>query len=395
MKDDSDTATSGEKTEAEAPARKKSKRSKSDSSKQRSSTQRTAPATAVPAPAANKPSSSGNTNAILFAVLALALGGAGGWFLRDAKAAEVVDASPDAVGSASPAGSSGVCGSWAAKVCEGIGAESEPCQQAQAAAALLPDTACDQALKDVPATLAKAKNARSACDELVKKLCADIGPDTETCKMVTEQTPNFPVSRCTGILTQYDDVLAELKQQEKAKQPLSPEVAKKIAAGDGPSFGPKDAKVTVVEFSDFECPYCAEAAKTLTALKEKYGEKVRFVFRQFPLSFHKEAQVAAEASLAAHAQGKFWAFHDTVFENQSTLSRESLEKHAAEVGLDVAKFKKALDDGTYTDAVKADMKLAEELPVSGTPTVIVGTKRVEAPTVEDISKEIDAQLAAE
>lgn len=387
MKDDSDSAKRDDKTELEAPLRKKTKK------RGKSSSRSTAPVTATPAPAPAKTGKAGNTNTILFAVLALALGGAGGWFLRDAKAAETVEAGPDAVSPASPAGSSSVCGGWATKVCEGVGAESEPCQQAQAAAALLPDAACDQALKDVPGTLAKAKNARSACDELVKKLCADLGPETETCKMVTEQTPQFPVSRCTGILAQYDDVLGELKQQEKAKQPLSAEVAAKIAAGDVPSFGPKDAKVTVVEFSDFECPYCAEAAKTLTALKEKYADKsVRIVFRQFPLSFHKQAQLAAEASLAAHAQGKFWAFHDKVFENQSALDRASLEKHAADVGLDVAKFKKALDEGTFTEAVKGDMKLAEELPVSGTPTVVVGTKRIESPSVEEISKEIDAQL---
>lgn len=348
-------------------------------------------AQAAPAEPPPPPKKASNTNAILFAILALCAGLAGGWFLRDAKAAEEVTASPDAAGSASP-GDAGLCANWATKVCEGVGEKAEACSQAKAAAAFLPDGACVTAMADLPATVEKAKAVRGVCEQLVEKACKDIGEDTETCKMVREKTVEFPVSECQRMMQNYDKLLKELKDMERRNAPLTAEQAKQIAAGDVPAFGPADAKVTVVEFSDFECPYCAMAAETMMALKEKYGDKVRFVFRQFPLSFHKQAQLAAEASLAAHAQGKFWAFHDKVFENQKELDRESLEKHAKAVGLDMAKFKKDLDDHTYEKAVKDDLKLGEAVGVSGTPSFFVGDKRVGEPSVEGISKVIDEQL---
>ena len=372
MKDE-DKATS-----ESSPTRKKKK-------KKRSRAQAAVAAPPPPPPKAN------NTNAILFAVVALAAGGAGGWFLRDAKAAEDVSPTPD-TGGAAAAGSAGVCGDWAQKVCEGVGEENEACGQAKAAAGLLPEGACGSALADLPATVEKAKAARSTCDQLVEKACADLGKETETCKLVAAKTASFPASQCKQMLENYDKVLGELKQMEKQNAPLEPADAAKIAAGDIPSFGPKDAALTVVEFSDFECPYCARAAETMKALKEKYGDKVRFVFRQYPLSFHKKAQLVAEASLAAHAQGKFWEFHDKVFENQQNIERENLEGYAKDVGLDMAKFKAALDDKTFEQTVKDDFKLGSDVGVGGTPSFFVGAKRVSEPSVEAISAMIDEQL---
>jgi protein-disulfide isomerase len=129
-------------------------------------------------------------------------------------------------------------------------------------------------------------------------------------------------------------------------------------------------------------------------LKEKYGTQVHVVFRQFPLSFHKEAHLAAQASLAAHAQGKFWEFHDKLFEDQSKLARPGLEASAKAVGLDMAAFNKALDDKTYQATVDADVKLGEEVMVNGTPTLFMNGKRISDPTnFEAISKAIDAALA--
>jgi protein-disulfide isomerase len=128
-------------------------------------------------------------------------------------------------------------------------------------------------------------------------------------------------------------------------------------------------------------------------LKAKYGDKVHFVFRQFPLSFHQNAHISAEASLAANAQGKFWEFHDKLFANQQKLDRESLEGYAKELGMNVADFKKALDDKTYAAAVDAEQKLGEEVAVDGTPTMFMNGKRVTNPTdLAELSKEIDAAL---
>jgi protein-disulfide isomerase len=214
--------------------------------------------------------------------------------------------------------------------------------------------------------------------------------------MVKTHTKTFPPERCEMMLGRYAEVLADLKKQEDRNKPLSPEKLASLTAGDVPSFGPKDAKVTIVEFSDFECPFCSKAASTVTEVKKKYGDKVHFVFRQFPLSFHPNAHVASQAALAAHAQGKFWQFHDKLFENQKKLDRESLEGYAKELGLDVAKFKKALDDKTYAPAVDAEMKLGEGVAVDGTPTMFLNGARVGNPSdIGELSKEIDAALKAQ
>lgn len=349
-------------------------------------------------PGAATPPPQGGASGWLFALVGLVAGGAIGWFAHDlsAKKATDADAQPDPAAVATgTAGASGPCDAWAEKLCAEVGAQSEGCGQARAAAGVLPPSACNDAMANLPATLTKLKAARSSCDELMTKACNDLGKDTETCKMVEEKTPQFPAERCKQMLEQYDQVIKELKQMEARNAPLSPELAAEQAKGDRPSFGPEDAPFTIVEYSDFECPYCSQAAKTVTQLKEKYGDKVRFVFRQYPLPFHKNAQLAAEASLAAHAQGKFWPFHDKLFENQRALSREDLEKYAEEVGLDMAKFKKALDEHTYADEVKADMELGEKVGVSGTPTMMVGVHRVQNPTdVASVSAIVDRELGA-
>ena len=112
------------------------------------------------------------------------------------------------------------------------------------------------------------------------------------------------------------------------------------------------------------------------------------------LSFHPDAHLASQASLAAAEQGKFWEYHDKLFENQQQLKREHLEKYAKELDLDMSKFKKALDSGEFKDEVDADVKLGEEVAVSGTPTMFLNGKRVSNPTSADvISKEIDEALS--
>jgi len=287
------------------------------------------------------------------------------------------------------------CEQYAEKLCAEMGPESPTCASTKATLDVLPPAACAAGLSDVAFTKTKLTEARKSCDELSTKLCKDVGDATETCNMVKTQTKNFPADRCKSMLDNYAAVLADLKKMEMRNQPLAPEKFASIAQGANlPSFGPTDAKVTIVEFSDFECPYCSRAASAAKQIKEKYGTKVRFVFRQFPLSFHPNAHVAAQASLEANAQGKFWEFHDKMFENQKALDRASLEASAKAVGLDVTKLKKALDDKTHAATVDAELKLGEEVAVDGTPTMFLNGKRVANPTDFDtISKEIDAALA--
>jgi len=242
-------------------------------------------------------------------------------------------------------------------------------------------------------TLGKVKEQRKLCDQLASKLCGEIGKETDTCKLVETQTKQFQPERCKMMFDHYQEVLAELKKMEEKNKPLSPEVQSKIAASDAPSFGPPNAKVTVVEFSDFQCPFCSRAASVLTQLREKYGSQVRFVFRQFPLSFHKNAQLAAQAALAANAQGKFWEYHDLLFKNQSALKEPALEKYAQELALDPAKFKGALNDKSTADKVAADTALGNLAGVQGTPTMFVNGKRIQNPTsFDDVSKAIESAL---
>jgi protein-disulfide isomerase len=336
------------------------------------------------------------TPVALVAALALAAGGAGGWFARDANARQKAASSTAAPASsaAAPAGG-GVCGEWAGAVCARAGETSEGCAKAKAAASLLSAAACTAAKADVDATITKLKAARASCETLVEKLCADLGPQTKTCGMVREKTGEFPAERCKEMLDQYAGVIGELKELEQANAPITADLARRQSTGDAPGFGPADAKLTVVEYSDFQCPFCGRAATVVDKLKEKYGSKVRFVFRQFPLDMHPDAQLTAEAALAAQAQGKFWAFHDLVFGHQRELSRADLEKYAKEAGLDVAKFKAALDAHTYAAAVKADRDMGIEAKVNGTPSMFIGAQRAENPTDFDaLAKEIDQKLSA-
>ncbi len=285
------------------------------------------------------------------------------------------------------------CPKLAEKFCSELGKETPSCEAAKSTLELLSDKACSAGLKDFEATKGKLKKQGKKCDELVEKLCAGVGTETDSCKLVKEKTKEFPPAQCAVMLGQVDEIVKELKQQEKANQPLDAEAQAKIAASDAPSFGPPDAKVTLVEFSDFECPYCSRAGAVTKQIKEKYGNKVRFVFRQFPLSFHQSAQGAAEASLAAHAQGKFWEMHDKMFENQRSLDRASLEGYAKDLKLDVAKFKAALDTKQNEERVKADIALGGEVAVQGTPTLFINGKRVNNPTdFGEVSKAIDSAL---
>ncbi|MGE5788221.1 MAG: DsbA family protein [Myxococcales bacterium] len=297
--------------------------------------------------------------------------------------------------SAKPAGPelTSQCQEYVDRLCEKVGKQSSTCTDMTKAAELLSPAACTAAKRDIKYTADKLAEKRKSCDTLVTRLCGELGKTTETCKMVETHTKNFPPERCKMMLERYPEVLADLKRMEDQNKPLSPDKQAAIAKNDAPSFGPQDAKVTIVEFSDFQCPFCSRGANAVTDIKKKYAGKVRVVFRQFPLSFHDKAHLAAEAALAAHAQGKFWEFHDKMFANQSALDRASLEKFAGELGLKVDAFKKALDDKTYAAQVDADMKMGTDVGVQGTPSMFINGKKVQNATdSEAIGKTIDELL---
>ena len=287
----------------------------------------------------------------------------------------------------------GPCAEFVNSICDKAGKESTTCQSVMATAELLSPAACKAASKDASYALQKLAEQRKICDQLTSRLCKDIGENSATCKMVRTQTKTFPPDRCATMIGHYDDVLADLKRMDAANQPLGAPLQAALAKGDAPSFGPADAKVTMVEFSDFQCPYCSKAAEVTHKIKEKYSKQVHFIFRQFPLSFHDKAHGAAEAGMAANAQGKVWQMHDLMFANQGALDRESLDKYAKQAGLNLATFKKAMDSKQYLAAVDADVKLGGEAAVNGTPSLFLNGARIQDPTNYDaVSGMIEAAL---
>jgi protein-disulfide isomerase len=140
--------------------------------------------------------------------------------------------------------------------------------------------------------------------------------------------------------------------------------------------GNKNAKITIVEFSEFQCPFCSRVNPTISQIQKEYGDKVRIVFKHNPLSFHKDAPLASEAALAAAAQGKGWEMHDILFKNQRALKRAELEKYATELGLNMDQFKSDLTAGKFKAQVAADQKLATELKARGTPHFFVNGRRL-------------------
>jgi len=327
-------------------------------------------------------------NASLAGMSALLILFAAGSFSSGCKSTGKDSAAKSAAGAAT-----GPCAEFVKTVCDKAGKESSTCQHVTATVELLSPAACKAASKDSGYALQKLADQRKVCDHLSSRLCKDIGEKSDTCKMVETQTKTFPPDRCAMMIEHYADVLADLKRMEAANQALGAPLQATLAKGDAPSFGPADAKVTMVEFSDFQCPYCSKAAEVTRKIKDKYSSKVRFVFRQYPLSFHDKAHVAAEAGMAANAQGKFWQMHDLMFANQSALDRESLDKYAKQAGLNVATFKKALDTKQYVAAVDADIKLGGEASVNGTPSLFLNGSRIQDPTNFDaLSAAIETAL---
>jgi protein-disulfide isomerase len=191
----------------------------------------------------------------------------------------------------------------------------------------------------------------------------------------------------------YVDLVDSLTKQTPVVTMLDPPRAV-VPMDDDPMRGPKDAPVQIVMFSDYECPFCSRVEETMAQVRSKYGEQVVVVFRDFPLSFHKNAQKAAEAAGCAGEQGKFWEYHDKLFANQRALAPANLDQYATELGLDTTKFKACLDSGQRAPEVAADMKSGQALGVTGTPAAFVNGRFVNgAQPLDAFAKIIDDELA--
>jgi protein-disulfide isomerase len=198
--------------------------------------------------------------------------------------------------------------------------------------------------------------------------------------------------------TARQQLVAELRKGGPPLRVLfdAPRTKVDVAAND-PAIGGASAPVTIVEFSDFQCPYCQRAAPTLKRVRQTYGDKVRIVWKDFPLTqIHPQAFKAAEAAHCAEEQGKFWEFHDRLFGNQQALQPDDLKKTAADLGLDTAKFNACFDASKYAERVRDGVAAGTRLGVNSTPTMYLNGRLVSgAQPYEVFTAMIDEELSRE
>ncbi|HEY2740542.1 MAG TPA: thioredoxin domain-containing protein [Thermoanaerobaculia bacterium] len=260
----------------------------------------------------------------------------------------------------------------------------------------------DQAIQDRLLD-AEAASRKVSKEQLLTEIKAPDISDADVDKFYEENKAQIPrpKDQVAGQIKQFlqQRGQAEAKQKYFAALEAKHKVEKKMepiriqVAADGPTKGPATAPVTIVEFSDFQCPFCGRLIPTLEQVKAKYGDKVRIVFRQFPLPMHPNAQKAAEASLCANEQGKFWEMHDVMFKNQQELAVENLKTKAAALGLKADSFNQCLDSDKYAAKIQADQKEGSAAGVNGTPAMFINGRFVNgAVPFDQITTVIDDEL---
>jgi protein-disulfide isomerase len=190
------------------------------------------------------------------------------------------------------------------------------------------------------------------------------------------------------------DYMKSLRQKYGVKVMLEPPRVQVASDDDSARGGPASAPVTIVEFSDYQCPFCSKAEVIVDEVMKKYGDKVRLVYRDYPLSFHPNAETAAIGSECADEQGKFWEMHKAMFGDQSKLAAADLVATAGSLGMDKDKFKACLDAGKYRDEVQKDFQDGQKAGVTGTPTFFInGIMIVGARGSDQFAEIIDRELS--
>ena len=268
----------------------------------------------------------------------------------------------------------------------------------------------DQLVNDM-LLIAEAKRLQIGSEEIVRREVSDkVRPptDDEVTKFYTENK-----SRISGDLNVVRNQIANyLQEQQRSRlekelsdrlrkgadirwlitEPVPPVQA--VSVDDDPSIGPANAPVTIVEFTDFQCPACAAMYPVLDEVVKSYGNKVRFVVRDYPLQQHEWARKAAEAANAARAQGKFFEYAALLFQRQKALDVPSLKKYASELGLNRAKFDTELDSGMYAEEVKHDVSDGEIYGVGSTPSIFINGVLLKTLSAEALREAIDRAAAS-
>jgi protein-disulfide isomerase len=193
------------------------------------------------------------------------------------------------------------------------------------------------------------------------------------------------------------DVRERYLDMLKAKTPvhvLLEPPRQKVAAAGGPAKGAANAPVEMIEFSDFQCPFCQRANPTVEQVLTTYGDRIHFVYRHYPLPNHPNARPAAEAAACAAEQGKFWPYHDRLFSTPGKLSDAELKQSAADLGMNAGQFNSCVDTHKYRAQVDADVKAGEEAGVNGTPAFFINGRSISGAQPFDVFKKIiDEELA--
>jgi protein-disulfide isomerase len=229
---------------------------------------------------------------------------------------------------------------------------------------------------------------------LAALLATACGPTAEEVSELREQQAEI-LAKLAKLEEGQDKIL---KSRGGAAKPARPaedfDKVHDIDVDSAPMLGKADAAITIVEFSDFQCPFCANAAPLVKQVQDKYPDQVRVVYKHFPLNFHPMARPAAIASLAAQEQDKFWEMHDVLFKNSRSLSEDKMPEYATEAGLDVERFKADYEkkQAEYDKRVTADYQDGVKADVRGTPTLYINGKKVRQRSVEGMSAQIEAEL---
>ena len=241
-------------------------------------------------------------------------------------------------------------------------------------------------------------------EELIDADVAAMGEvsDEEVAQFYQERIDQMGKQPLEQVAPHIRDYLKRRRAQEAAEKILDAadveiflERPRVDVAATGPSKGPANAPVTIVEFSDFQCPFCLRALPVIEEVMARYPDKVRFVYRNLPLErIHDRARVAAEASLCADDQGRFWAYHDLVFANNESLGDEDLKRFAEELDLDVAAWEQCMLEEKFAGVIDADIEAALSIGITGTPAFLVNGVMISgAKPVEDFVSLIESELA--
>ncbi len=222
---------------------------------------------------------------------------------------------------------------------------------------------------------------------------SDIGRLEAKVEQLADQQKDV-LSKLEDIGKGQKEILAKASAPARPAAPAAedPNKVYDIPVGKSASRGPADAKVTIIEFSDFQCPFCARSVELIDQIAAAYPKDVRIVYKNFPLSFHAQAMPAAKAAIAAGMQGKFWPMHDEIFKNSSKLTPESYDVFAKAIGLNVAQFNKDMESPAVQAQIAEEMKEATAASVRGTPTFYINGKKPAGRSLEIYKQIIDEEI---